>query len=525
MASRRYGVPGSMSEETLPPDPSSGPGTSEVAHDEGMDPLEAPTPARPDRGRSVAVGAMGVLVLVGCVLIARSVGSDGPGKDAPSLVTGASLTGAHVAGDDAEPTAKAAPAEPETPPPPPVWRAASMKGDPSIDVVEGTFGKHSFAAAMANRGVSPTEARALAAAFEGVRKIEHPGTKETFVIAKSRESGKVVAFEIASSPKEVWQARAEEEAGGRLIARKLALHIERRPVSAGFAVTTDVASAIAASGLREEIATRVSDALESHVEASVLRPGARFRVVASEEWVEGAFVESRLEAVELTPRGGQPLRVYYYERDPSVQGSHRTLPVAGFYDAKSQMPFRGAFRAPIPLAPVTSRFNPKRKHPVLKKVMPHNGVDFGASTGTPVYASGAGTVTRVGPSGPSGNMVEISHPGGITTAYCHLSKFAPGLRSGQRVEGRQVVGYVGQTGRVTGPHLHFAVKRKGVFVDPMSLKLDGVRVLPPIDREVFAKMRADLDAVLDAIPLPPPAGGPEPKDEPESEDHDLHLDE
>jgi murein DD-endopeptidase MepM/ murein hydrolase activator NlpD len=114
-------------------------------------------------------------------------------------------------------------------------------------------------------------------------------------------------------------------------------------------------------------------------------------------------------------------------------------------------------------------------------------------------------------------MVELEHPGGLHTAYCHLSKFAPGLHGGPHVEARQLIGYVGQTGRATGPHLHFAVKRGTMFVDPLSLKMDGVRVLPPVDREVFAKLRTDLDGKLDGVTLP---ASPDVKDDAKDKDED-----
>jgi murein DD-endopeptidase MepM/ murein hydrolase activator NlpD len=139
---------------------------------------------------------------------------------------------------------------------------------------------------------------------------------------------------------------------------------------------------------------------------------------------------------------------------------------------------------------------------VLHVVMPHNGIDFAAPSGTPIYAAASGVVRSAGDSGPCGNMVMIDHPNGLTTAYCHMSKFAPGIHAGLHVETRQLVGYVGQTGRATGPHLHFAVKRGDIFLDPMILKLDGVRVIPAKERGAFDERRAALDAELDAIPLP-----------------------
>ncbi|MDP9002109.1 MAG: M23 family metallopeptidase, partial [Myxococcota bacterium] len=154
---------------------------------------------------------------------------------------------------------------------------------------------------------------------------------------------------------------------------------------------------------------------------------------------------------------------------------------------------------------------------VLHVVMPHNGVDLAAPTGAPVYATAAGVVTSVGLAGPCGNRVEIEHAHGITSVYCHLSHFAAGLRAGQRVEQRQLIAYVGQTGRVTGPHLHFGVRRGDVFIDPMTLRLDGVRVVPRGQRDQFDRLRGELDGELDAIALPAPPSAATSVETPETE--------
>ena len=98
--------------------------------------------------------------------------------------------------------------------------------------------------------------------------------------------------------------------------------------------------------------------------------------------------------------------------------------------------------------------------------------------------------------------MEIAHPGDIPSVYCHLSRFAAGLHVGQHVEQRQLIAYVGQTGRVTGPHLHFGISRAGIVIDPMTLRLDGVRVVPRGSRDEFDRTRADLDAQLDGVALP-----------------------
>jgi murein DD-endopeptidase MepM/ murein hydrolase activator NlpD len=134
--------------------------------------------------------------------------------------------------------------------------------------------------------------------------------------------------------------------------------------------------------------------------------------------------------------------------------------------------------------------------------MPHNGCDFAAMPGTPVYSIAPGIVSFTGNAGPSGNLVTIIHEGGYESGYAHLSKFAPGIGSGTKVDAHVLIGYSGTTGRSTGPHLHLSVKKNGTFIDPLSLKLDGVRVVPPSDRDEFLARKADADAALDAIPMP-----------------------
>ena len=467
---------------------------------------------------------LGGFVALGVVLIAR--GPSTPSGPPASLPGGQALTSAQLPAASASsertgvapaPASAQASTEVRGPTFTPAWRVGSLEHDVGVEIVRGTLGKHTLAGALAQSGLVKSEVRRVTHAVDGIRRIEHPSTKDSFVIARDRAKGTVTAFEYVASSTEVFQAKADD--GGVLAVKKLELFVERKRSQAAVVITADLAKAIAAAGLHQEAIEEIDDALEGHGDAAIIKPGVRLRVVGSEEWVEGTFAEYRVDAIEYVPTGGgSPLRVYFYERDSSVEGSRRRTPHPGYYTAKGQQPFRGTFRSPVPLARVTSRFNPKRMHPVLHVVMPHNGIDFGASTGTPVYAASSGTVHSAGNGGPCGNMVEIEHTSGLTTAYCHLSRFAAGLRPGQHVEARQLVGYVGQTGRVTGPHLHFAVKRGGTFIDPMGLKMDGVRTLPPADRDAFAKRRTDLDAALDAVALPAPDATAPPPDKEDSDE-------
>lgn len=463
------------------------------------------TPPPPDRGRQIGLAALMGFAAVGMALVVVVPRPKEESASKPAALTHATVrASASASGSAPAITDAGAPRAADAGRPPPAWRVASLKNDASVEVVEGTFGKRSFVAALTHAGISKADAKHLAQSFEGVRHVEHPREKESFVVAKDRAKGTLMAFELIGSPTDVWQARVDEvSADRRITTKKLELWVEKKRVTAALAITEDLAKAVGAAGLREDAVDAVDEAIEGHLDQASLRPGMRVRLVADEIHVEGAYARFHVEALELLPKKGNALRVYAYTRDETSEGRGRSRHRGprGYYDAKGQKPYQGAFRSPVPLARITSRFNPKRMHPVLHVVMPHNGVDFGASTGTPVYAAAPGTVTQAGNAGPCGNMVEIEHEKGVTTAYCHLSKFATGLSRGQKVEARQLVGYVGATGRVTGPHLHFIAKRAGNFIDPMELKLDGVVVLPTVDREPFHKRRVELDAALEAIPL------------------------
>lgn len=491
---------------------------------EALTPLDPPPPpeAAPrveagfDRGRAIALAAMGALVATGIGLMVKA-----PRRDAAAAPAAAAVAVTSAQMPVPAPAAKEselAPAEQTKPRPPPVWRVANLKGDSSVEVIEGTFGKRTLAAAMASANIPKDQVKRLVAAFDGVKHIERPREKDAFVIAKDRAKGTLAAFEYIASSTEIYQAKATETGG--IDARRLELYVEQKRVGSALVISADLEKAIEKAGLRHEIVEMIDDAVEGHVDPGTIRPGVRMRVAASEEWVEGQFAGVRLDGLELVPKSGAPIRVYFYERGPDVEGSKRRAPLPGFYDAKGKQPYRGAFRSPIPLARVTSRFNPKRMHPVLKQIMPHQGVDFAGGTGTPVFASAAGTVVTAGNGGPCGNMVEIDHAGGISTVYCHLSRFEKGLHAGMKVEARQPIGAVGQTGRVTGPHLHFGVKKNGVFIDPLSMKMDGVRVLPPADRDAFAKRKSEVDQLIDGIALPSVLDVP---DQADDENKDLHA--
>lgn len=165
-----------------------------------------------------------------------------------------------------------------------------------------------------------------------------------------------------------------------------------------------------------------------------------------------------------------------------------------FYDAKGNSLRKALLRTPIDGARISSGFG-MRKHPILGYSRMHKGMDFAAPSGTPIYAAGNGTIAKIGRNGGYGNYIRITHANGYSTAYAHLSKFAKGLKQGSRVHQGDVIGYVGTTGRSTGPHLHYEVLVKNEQVNPKSIKLPTGQTLTGKEYERFLVRKAEIDAL------------------------------
>jgi len=164
-----------------------------------------------------------------------------------------------------------------------------------------------------------------------------------------------------------------------------------------------------------------------------------------------------------------------------------------FYDEKGKSIRKALMKTPINGARLSSPFG-KRKHPILGFTKHHNGTDFAAPTGTPIMASGNGTVITAGWCGNGGNCVRIRHNSSYTTGYGHLSKFA--TKKGRRVRQGQIIGYVGNTGMSTGPHLHYTVSYNGRFINSQKLKLPSGKILKGEERKNFEIERIKLDVAL-----------------------------
>lgn len=178
-----------------------------------------------------------------------------------------------------------------------------------------------------------------------------------------------------------------------------------------------------------------------------------------------------------------------YYRHASAAGAR-----ADYFDRSGASAKRLLMKTPIDGARLSSGFG-TRRHPILGYAKAHKGVDFAAPTGTPIKAAGDGVVERAGPYSSFGNYVRIKHAGGYKTAYAHLSRFAKGMRAGARVRQGDIIGYVGTTGRSTGPHLHYEVLYKDNQVNPQNLKIATGVELGGKDLAAFKQARDAIDAL------------------------------
>jgi murein DD-endopeptidase MepM/ murein hydrolase activator NlpD len=221
-----------------------------------------------------------------------------------------------------------------------------------------------------------------------------------------------------------------------------------------------------------------------------LRQGDSFTVVYDEDYLEGnKIADGDILAAEFTNRGNTYRAVRYTDDKGS---SH--------YFAPNGDSMRKTFnRTPVHFSRISSKFNPNRKHPILKTSRPHQGVDYAAATGTPILATGDGKVDYVGRKGGYGRTVILSHGGKYTTLYAHMSKFKKGVNRGSRVKQGDVIGYLGMSGLATGPHLHYEFRVNGVHRNPLTVALPKAEPLPKKYRDDFDQKSLPLLAQLNNL--------------------------
>nr|WP_245635144.1 peptidoglycan DD-metalloendopeptidase family protein [Marinobacterium profundum] len=219
-----------------------------------------------------------------------------------------------------------------------------------------------------------------------------------------------------------------------------------------------------------------------------IRKGDSFRVIYEEKRFEGKVIGvGDIVAAEFTNQGDTFTSLRYTDSKGNTS----------YYTPKGESMRKAFLRTPVDFARISSNFNLSRRHPVLNKIRAHKGVDYAASTGTPIKAAGDGKIIYRGVKGGYGNVIILQHGNNISTLYAHMSRFKKGLSVGSRIKQGQLIGYVGMSGMVTGPHLHYEFQVNGVHKNPVTVKLPHADPVPKTERASFQATSQALMAQLE----------------------------
>ena len=272
-------------------------------------------------------------------------------------------------------------------------------------------------------------------------------------------------------------------------ATMLSREVEKRQVHASGTIENSLFEAGVEAGLSDKIIMELAYIFGWDVDFALdLRKQDSFKLIYDEDYLDGEKIaDGTILAAEFSNQG----KTYRAIRFTDETGLSR-------YYAPNGDSMRKTFsRSPVHFSRISSRFNPNRKHPVLKTSRPHRGVDYAAARGTPITATGDGKVDFVGRKGGYGRTVVLSHGGKYTTLYAHMSKYKRGIKRGKRVRQGDVIGYIGSSGLATGPHLHYEFRVSGVHRNPLTVKLPKAEPLPKKYRSDFDQQAQLLLAQLD----------------------------
>ena len=226
-----------------------------------------------------------------------------------------------------------------------------------------------------------------------------------------------------------------------------------------------------------------------------IREGDKFRILYETAFIDGVKVDN-----------GSILFAEFFSKQKKFtairyKGKSKTW---DYFDEKGESLEKAFLRAPLDFAYVSSHFNPNRRHPILNKIRAHNGVDYAAKRGTPIRATGEGVIESVGWKGGYGRSVVIRHGGDITTLYAHMEKYNSSLATGIKVQQGQTIGYVGDSGLATAPHLHYEFRMGDKRTDPLKVALPSALPLSKLHITYFQTLRSQYEEVSNALLLRDP---------------------
>lgn len=442
------------------------------------------------RRRRFTLGFLGIAAVAAAAVMA--IGGNGP----DSADTNPTVHQANAAEPRNAATARVVPAA-YSPDQPPAVTYEAPANEPRAPVVRAAEVKKgdTLIAVLGRLGVGKADAFSAIHAMKGVfdpRKLKI-GQKLRALFAPGADQNKdtpVLALGLEISPE--LTVRVDRSGhNGSFSAREIRKELQRDLAYAEGRINSSLYEAAVAANLPVEVLVSVIRPYSFDVDFQrEIQPGDAFKV-AYERFVDedGRVVRyGNVVFAELTLRG-KAMPIYRFE---DAEGR------IDYYQPDGKSVRKALLQTPIDGARVSSGYG-LRHHPVLGYSKMHKGVDFAARRGTPIMAAGDGVIERASRYGSYGNYVRIRHNGNYRTAYAHMKGFAKGIRKGARVTQGQTIGYVGTTGRSTGPHLHYEVLVKSKQVNPKSIKLPAGRNLAGAELKKFKGRLAKTETQIAAL--------------------------
>lgn len=356
------------------------------------------------------------------------------------------------------------------------------------DWEEVTIGRNeSFYVALQRQGIDHETIMQVVEAAEPEVDLRRVRRGDTFSLARPDSVLEAVRFDVDRESYLIVQRD-----GDGMRAEVAHYPVERVVRVARGTIQTNLFDALKDNGADPVLADQLAEILGWSIDFfRDLRVGDEFEVLYAEHRREGESVrDPRVLAVRFVNQGHE-YRAYRFENE---------LGLPAYYDQTGDSLERQFLRAPLKFTRISSNFSHRRLHPVLKRYRPHYGVDYVAPVGTPIFATGDGTIIERRRDKASGNFVGLRHGNGYESYYLHLSRFVKGQRVGQKVKQGDVIGYLGATGWATAPHLDYRIKHNGKWVNPRRLDLPPADPVGDERRADFETEVARLDGMMDRAP-------------------------
>lgn len=263
---------------------------------------------------------------------------------------------------------------------------------------------------------------------------------------------------------------------------------ERREISTSGVIDSSLFMAGQKAGLSDSLTMELAGIFAWDVDFALdIRKGDQFTVLYEELYLDGDNIgHGNILAAEFVNHGKRYQAIRY--TDAGGKTDYYSL------DGKSMR--KTFLRTPVEFSRISSRFSLGRKHPILNRIRAHKGVDYAASRGTPIKATGNGKIVHRGKKGGYGNTIVIQHGSKYSTLYAHMSKYRSGLKVGSKVKQGQTIGYIGSSGLATGPHLHYEFRVNGAHRDPLKVKLPGA---DPLNRKYMDDFHTRAESLMAQI--------------------------